>query len=103
MMPTLKHKFKAVQSEANGIIFSSKKEMRRYLDLNLLKKAGQVLFFIRQVPFHLPGNIKYVCDFMIFWTDGNITIEDVKGFKTDMYKAKKRIVEAVYPIEIQEV
>jgi len=102
-MNHLKHKFKAIPTVSDNIRFSSKKEKKRYEELKLLQQAGELLFFLRQVPFHLPGNVKYVCDFMSFWKDGAVTIEDVKGFKTPMYKTKKKILEATYPIEIMEV
>lgn len=99
----LKHKFKAKPTETDGIRFSSKKEAKRYNNLKTLQNIGEVIFFLRQVPFHLPGGVKYVCDFFIFWANGEVTIEDVKGFKTETYKAKKKMVEALYPIEISEV
>jgi hypothetical protein len=99
----LKHKFNAVRVETDGIKFPSKKEARRYLQLKLLKESGDIIFFLRQTPFHLSGGVKYVCDFLIFWADGNVTIEDVKGMKTSVYVAKKKMVEATYPIEITEI
>lgn len=100
----LKHKYNAVRCEYDGIMFHSKRERNRYIELNLLKKAQQILFFLRQTPFHLPGNVKYLCDFVVFWTDGNITFEDVKGFKTDEYIIKKKMVEDLYyPIKISEL
>ena len=99
----LYHKYNAVRTECDGIKFASKKEKGRYLQLKLLKEQGQVVFFLMQTPFHLMGGIKYVADFMVFWTDGNITIEDVKGIKTPVYIAKKKMVESIYPIQIQEV
>lgn len=99
----LVHKFRAKPTNCDGIRFASKKEAKRYSDLVRLKSSGYVLFFLRQVPLHLPGNVKYVCDFLVFWTDGKITFEDVKGLKTPMYIAKKKMVESVYPIEIQEI
>jgi hypothetical protein len=99
----LKHKFKAKPTETDGIKFSSKKEAKRYNNLKTLQNIGEVIFFLRQVPFHLPGGVKYVCDFFIFWANGEVTIEDVKGFKTETYKAKKKMVEAIYPIIILEV
>lgn len=102
-IPQLSHKFKAIPTSYDGIKFASKKEQKRYKELQLLERSGELLFFLRQVPFHLPGNVKYICDFMTFWKDGSVTIEDVKGFKTEMYKAKKKIVEAIYPIEIMEI
>lgn len=99
----LRHKFHAKRTEVDNIKFSSKKEAKRYNILKLLQKSGDILFFLRQVPFHLPGGVKYVCDFLIFWANGEVTIEDVKGFKTESYKAKKKMVEAIYPVEISEV
>ncbi len=98
----LKHKFRAIPTECDGIRFASKKEAKRYRELKLLEKSGEVLFFLRQVPFHLVANVKYVCDFMVFWVDENVTIEDVKGVKTPMYILKKKQVEATYPVQIIE-
>lgn len=99
----LKHKFKAIPTELDGIKFASKKEAKRYRELELLKKSGELLFFLRQVPFHLPGNVKYVCDFLCFWKEGSVTIEDVKGITTPMYILKRKQVEAIYPIKIMEI
>ena len=99
----LRHKFNAVRTEVNGIKFSSKKEATRYGELKLLQENGEVLFFLRQVPFHLPGGVKYVCDFMVFWKDQSIVFEEVKGFKTPSYIDKKKIVESLYPIKITEI
>jgi hypothetical protein len=99
----LKHKFKAITTELDGIKFASRKEARRYRELRLLEKSGELLFFLRQVPFHLPANVKYVCDFLCFWQDDTVTIEDVKGIKTPLYVLKKKQVEAIYPVKIMEV
>jgi hypothetical protein len=38
----------------------------------------------------------------VFWVNGVVTIEDVKGMKTPMYILKKKQVEAIYPITITE-
>ena len=99
----LKHKFKAVRCESDGFKFASKKEHKRYLELKLLQKAGEVLFFQIQTPFHLPAGVRYVCDFQVYWTNGDITFEDVKGMKTPMYILKKKQVENLYPIKITEI
>jgi hypothetical protein len=95
------NKFNAVICEADGIKFRSKKERKRYLELMALKSAGQC-WFLRQVPFYLPGETKYVLDFLVFWSDGRITYEDSKGQKTPMYIMKKKQVEALYPVKIIE-
>lgn len=102
-MAILRHKFRAKPCEDDGIKFASLKERKRYRELKLLQKNGEILFFLRQVPFHLEAGVKYVCDFLIFWTNSEVTIEDVKGVKTDMYILKKKMVEATYPITITEV
>ena len=99
----IKHKYKAIITTVDDIKFSSKKEGNHYCNLKLLQKNGDILFFLRQVPFHLPGNIKYVCDFMVFWKNGDVTIEDVKGYKTRLYTTKKKLVESLYPIKIKEI
>ena len=98
-----KHKFNAVRTELDGIIFDSKKEGRYYMELKLRMKSGEILFFLRQVPFDLPGGVKYRIDFQEFHSDGTIHFIDVKGRRTEMYIAKKKMVEALYPIEIEEV
>ena len=99
----LKHKFRAIPTELDGIKFASRKEAKRYRELRLLEKSGELLFFLRQVPFHLPANVKYVCDFLCFWKDETVTIEDVNGIKTSLYILKKKQVEATYPVKIMEV
>jgi hypothetical protein len=102
-MAILRHKFRAKPTELDGIKFASKKEAKRYRELKTLQELGEILFFLRQVPFHLQAGVKYVCDFLVFWTNGEVTIEDVKGIKTDMYIVKKKMVEATYPITIMEI
>lgn len=95
-------KFNAVICEADGIKFRSKKERKRYLELMALKNAGEIKYFLMQVPFRLPGNTKYLLDFLVFWKDGQVTHEDVKGMKTPMFIMKKKQVETLYPIFIVE-
>lgn len=98
-----RHKFNAVQTECDGIKFSSKKEARYYQGLKLLVKSGEVVFFLRQTPFHLPGGVKLVVDFTEFRADGSVHFIDTKGVETESFKAKRRMVEAIYPIKIETV
>lgn len=97
------HKFKAVRTEVDGIKFGSKKEARYYEELLLRQRSGEVVFFLRQTPFYLPGGVKYVCDFQEFRSDGTVHFIDTKGMKTPMYIAKKKMVESLFPITIEEV
>lgn len=99
-----KYKVKAKDTRtADGIVFDSKAEMHRYRELLRLREQGLVQYFLRQIPFHLPGGVKYVCDFMVVWNNGRIVYEDVKGVRTDLFIAKKKIVEAIYPVTIHEI
>lgn len=97
------HKFNAKPTEYDGIKFSSKREATYYQNLVLAQKSGELVFFLQQVPFHLPGGVKYIVDFVEFWKNSEVRFTDVKGFKTPMYTLKKKQVEAIYPIEITEV
>ena len=103
MLKKPRHKFNAKKTVNDGIKFDSKIEAAYYEKLKQDKEEGRVLFFLRQVPLHLPGKTKLVIDFQIFYSDGTVSFVDVKGMKTDTYKIKKREVEAEYPIEIEEV
>ena len=96
-------KFNNVPTIIDGIRFSSQREGKRYEELKQLQKCGEVVWFIRQAPCHLPGGVKYLADFVVIWACGEVTVEDVKGMKTPMYRLKKRQVEAIYPIHIKEI
>ena len=57
---------------ANAVVedqqrFDSKLERDRYLHLKQMRAIGVVDFFLRQVPFHLPGGIVYRLDFLVRW------------------------------------
>jgi len=98
-----RHKFHAKPTVNDGIRFASKKEAARYETLKLLQTAGEVLFFLRQTRFHLPGGTSWACDFLVFWADDHVSVEDVKGMRTEAFKRAKKQVEALYPIEIEEL
>jgi len=97
----IRHKYHAKPTSRNGIKFQSKKEARYYDTLLLRQKAGQVLFFLRQVPFDLGGGVIHRIDFMEFWTDGTVHIVEIKGYDTPIGKMKRKIVESLYPIDIE--
>ena len=99
----------------DGIKFDSKKEAKRWADLKLLERAGEIANLERQVPFYLEGRdgpiltptgrkMRYVADFT--YTDwrhkGAKIIEDAKGFRTKEYLIKKAIL-AAQGIVITEV
>lgn len=84
----------------DGIRFDSKREANYYEQLKLRRAGGEVRFWLRQVPVHLPGGTKYVLDFLVFRTDGEYDFVDVKGRETKEFRIKKREVEHHYPFRI---
>ena len=98
-----RNKYNAIKTVVDGYKFDSMKEARRYSELLLLIRAGEVTHFLRQVPFHIAPGVTYRLDFLVFWKDGRVTYEDVKGFRTPMYKTKKKLVEHNFPVEITEI
>lgn len=104
MKVVLRHKFNAKPQTIDNQRFASKKEAKRYLELKELRRTGEVIFFFTQARFPLfETNARYICDFVVFWKDGKVTIEDVKGVKTDLYKLKKKLIESEYPFMITEI
>jgi len=99
-----KHKFNAVPVKEDGKYFDSTLEFNYFNHLKLLQKTGKVSFFLRQVPFELDLKntkiSKYFVDFQVFYTNGAIEFVDVKGKETVVFKMKKKMVEALYPITI---
>lgn len=98
-----RHKYGAIKTERDGIKFPSKIEARYYDKLKNLQHVGEVAFFLRQVAFDLPGKVRYVCDYQVFWMDGDITFVDIKGKDTPLSILKRKQVEAVYPVIIEVI
>lgn len=98
-----KNKYHAVPVELDNMRFDSKLEAKYYSALQVLKKAGRVEYFLRQVPFHLPGKVTDRCDFQVFWENGDVTYVDVKGRDTPMSRLKRKQVEDLYPVTIDIV
>lgn len=109
------HKYGAKPVEVDGIKFPSTKEANYYSELKLLKQAGEILGFSLQPEFDLQPAfttkdgekiqaIKYRADFLITYPDGSQKVVDVKGYKTDVYKLKKKMLLYRYPlINFEEV
>lgn len=98
----IKHKFLAKPQKIDDKHFSSKLEARYYQKLKDAQAAGELLFFLRQVGFDLPGKSKYVVDFVEFWPD-EVIFTDCKGLETQTFKLKQRQIEEIYPIKINIV
>ena len=89
----------------NGIEFDSTREARRYQDLMLMQQAGEIARLRRQVRYPILINGHFICDWLADFTytqRGVECVEDSKGWKTDVYKLKKKMVEAYYGLRILE-
>lgn len=105
----MRHKFGAKKCELDGLKFPSILEKNYYVILKHLQKTGEVLFFLRQVPFNLPGGITYRLDFMVFYAPknenlgGSIEFIETKGYMTADARIKIAQTEDIYGIKIKIV
>ena len=108
------NKYKNKQTMYKGIKFDSIKEKEHYMLLEYYQKNGRIKDLKRQVPFELIPKFEingitrrkmtYKADFTYITTnDDKLHVVDVKGFKTDVYKLKKKLFEYKYGIELEEV
>ena len=99
----------------NGVEFDSHKEAQRYAQLRLLERAGRITNLRCQVKYILipaqrdeKGKLlerecSYVADFVYFdLTQGREVVEDAKGYRTDAYKLKKKMMLWFHGIRITE-
>lgn len=112
--------------ERDGIIFASFREARRYTELKLLERAGEIYDLKLQEKFVLVpaqrepdtvgkrgGKIKgkllerevsYLADFTYKKTGTNeLVVEDTKGMRTKDYIIKRKLMLYVHGIRIREV
>ena len=102
-----KSKFNAVKTYVDGILFDSKWEAKRYSLLKIREKAGEISDLKLQVSFPLIINdIKvatYISDFTYYDLINNSkVVEDSKGFLTPEYKIKKKLMKAIFDIDVLE-
>lgn len=120
-------KYKNKKIVYNGIKFDSRKEYKRYCELALLEKVGQITNLELQKTFELiPAQYEYyerynkngkklkdgkicleraVCykaDF-VYQENGKTVVEDTKGFKTKDYILKRKMMLYFHNIKIKEI
>ena len=80
-----------------GREYHSQKEADRAQQLDLLKKAKEIINWWPQVRIPVSEDETYICDFLVLLPDLSVRIEDVKGYLTKEYKHKRRLFEKRYP------
>lgn len=112
--PRRRSKYGNKKTVVDGITFDSKAEARRYQELKLMERAGQVRGIELQPRFVIEvAGVKvctYVADFRYqlrsptapaieHWS---VIVEDVKGLRTPTYRLKARLMQAVHRVQIHE-
>lgn len=100
-------KYKNVATIRDGIRFSSGAESRRYDYLRIRQRIGEIADLELQPRFPVVVEGKKICTYVADFrymeiSSGRTIIEDVKGVRTPVYKLKKKLVEAIYRVEIIE-
>lgn len=101
-------KYRNEPTKVDDIRFASKREADRYGELRLMARAGEIEFLDLQPRYPLVVNgdkiTTYVADFRYLDTrDDCWVVEDTKGVKTPVYKIKRKLMKALYDIDIREV
>lgn len=106
-------KFGAVKTDG----FASKKEAKRWGELVLLERGGQIDCLRKQVPYELiprqngpDGKMierpcAYIADFVYIVNalERYQVVEDAKGFRTPEYRIKRKLMLHVHGVRIREV
>lgn len=100
------NKYKNKKVQVDMYVFDSIAESRRYKELALLEKAGEIENLQLQPKFLLQDSFKkngktyrkieYIADFM-YEEKGKVIVEDVKGMETKEFKIKRKLFEYKYP------
>lgn len=92
-----------------GIVFASKKEMKRYAELRLLERAGEVQDLELQPEFRVSINGEHFCTYTADFSyieKGQRVIEELKSTgtaKDAAYRLRKKAAELFYGIKVKVI
>lgn len=98
-------KFNAIAVQTEHGRFDSKMEYQRFLQLQLLERAGKISNLKKQVSYPLIAGDTLVCTYIadfVYEENGKLVVEDSKGFKTKEYQLKKKLMKKLLDIDIFE-
>jgi hypothetical protein len=99
------NKYRAKAVVRDGVRYDSKKEYDRHGVLKLLERVGEVSEVKHHVVFSLDVFDHHICNYesdFTYYDKGVYVVEDVKGMRTEEYKLKKKLMKALYNINIKE-
>jgi hypothetical protein len=91
---------------ADNLVFRSKLEYRRYRELKLMISAGAITDLEIQPRFSLDVAGVHICTYVADYAykqDNERVVEDCKGMRTLLYRAKKALMLAVHGIRVREI
>lgn len=101
------NKYGAKKTVYGGLKYDSKKEAGYARDLDKLIKAKEIRSYEQQVRFSIDVGGKHICnyiaDFVVTSRDGSREIHEVKGFATEIFRLKWKLMEALYGKEYKLV
>ena len=95
--------------------YDSRKEYRRARQLKIMQQQGLISGLREQVTFELipaqrdaDGKVlerscSYRADFVYKDSDGRTVVEDAKGYRTPVYRIKRKLMLKVHGVRISEV
>lgn len=95
--------------DSDGLSHDSKREYRRWCELQLRECAGEISQLRRQVVFDLIVNSVLVCRYVadaVYVENSVQVVEDTKSEPTRKkrdYRIKRKLMRAIHGIEIREV
>ncbi|MCP5016928.1 MAG: DUF1064 domain-containing protein [Ketobacter sp.] len=109
--PPKRNKWNATKTEVDGIVFDSKHEARRYVELKMLETSGAITHLELQPEFILQPAftdctgkhqraIKYRADFRYMENEQSV-IEDAKGALTPIFRLKRKLFMYKFDMEIR--
>jgi len=106
--PRTANKFNAVSVDADGEHFDSISEYGRYKDLKLLERAREIRDLKVKPVFKFEISGILVCSYEADYSymegkTGQLVVEDVKGVRTAVFIIKKKLMKALYGIEVKEI
>ena len=100
--PARQNKFNARRAEYDGYYYMSGAEARYAKELDLMVMAHEIEGWDRQYKIDIRVKGKHITnhyvDFIIFHNDGSKEFREVKGYPSEAWLIKKRLVEATQNI-----
>lgn len=84
----------------NGETFDSVREYERHLVLLDMQKRGEIHQLRRQPKYHLVVLGWSICTYVGDWyyrENGQVVVEDAKGYQTREFKIKWKLAQALHP------